>query len=93
MPRSSWKIPAIKNCLLRRAQSEKDLQKKQIIKTWARSSVIVPSFVGLTFAIHNGRKFVNLMIEAQMVGHKLGEFSPTRTFYSHSGDKKISKSN
>lgn len=60
----------------------------RVIKTWSRRSTIVPEMVGVTFAVHNGRKFVPVFVSENMVGHKLGEFSPTRTFYGHSGDKK-----
>ena len=64
--------------------------KHQVIKTWSRRSTIIPEFIGLTFAVHNGKKFVPVFITEDMVGHKLGEFSPTRTFYSHAGgDKKL----
>ena len=62
--------------------------KKEIIKTWARKSTISPSFVGLTFAVHNGNKFIPVYVSENMVGHKLGEFSPTRIFRAHSGDRK-----
>ena len=62
--------------------------KKQVIKTWSRRSTIVPEFVGYTFAIHNGRKFLPIFVTENMVGHKLGEFAPTRTFFMHSGDRK-----
>ena len=63
-------------------------QSKKVIKTWSRRSTITPDAVGLTFAVHNGRKFVPVFVTENMVGHKLGEFAPTRTFHGHSGDKK-----
>jgi len=61
---------------------------RKIIRTWSRRSTILPEFVGLTFAVHNGKKFLPVFVTEDMVGHKLGEFSPTRTFYGHAGDKK-----
>ncbi len=63
----------------------------KVIKTWSRRSTIVPEFIGQTFAVHNGRKFIPVYITDQMIGHKLGEFSPTRTFHGHGGDKKVKK--
>jgi len=64
------------------------VRSSQVIKTWSRRSTIIPEMVGLTLAVHNGRKFVPVFVSENMVGHKLGEFSPTRTFYGHAGDKK-----
>jgi small subunit ribosomal protein S19 len=91
MPRSVWKIPFIDGYLIKKTKEYVSSSKKQIIKTWSRRSTIIPQFVGITFAVHNGKKFVSVLVSEGMVGHKLGEFSPTRTFYSHSGDKKITK--
>ncbi len=88
MARSIKKGPYVEESLLekvRRAQASGD---KSVIKTWSRRSTITPELIGLTFAVHNGKKFVPVFITENMVGHKLGEFSPTRTFYSHSGDRK-----
>ena len=68
----------------------KESGSKKVIKTWSRRSTIIPDAVGLTFAVHNGKKFVPVFVTENMVGHKLGEFSPTRTFYSHAGDRKTS---
>ncbi|MEM1023467.1 MAG: 30S ribosomal protein S19 [Myxococcota bacterium] len=65
--------------------------KKQVIKTWSRRSMITPDFIGHTFAVHNGQKFIPVYVQDQMVGHKLGEFSPTRTFHGHAADKKKKK--
>jgi len=72
--------------LLKKAEVAK--QDKKPIKTWSRRSTIIPDFVGLTFAVHNGKKFIPVYVSENMVGHKLGEFAPTRTFSSHSGDRK-----
>lgn len=74
--------------LLRKVQIAEEARSRKIIKTWSRRSTILPEFVGVTFAVHNGKKFLPVFVTEDMVGHKLGEFSPTRTFYSHAGDKK-----
>ena len=73
---------------MRKVLNSNETNSRQIIKTWSRRSMILPEFVGLTFAVHNGRKFIPVFVTEDMVGHKLGEFSPTRTFFSHAGDKK-----
>ena len=88
MPRSVKKGPFVDAHLLEKVSRAEEAQSRKIIKTWSRRSTILPEFVGLTFAVHNGRKFVPVFVTEDMVGHKLGEFSPTRTFYSHAGDKK-----
>ena len=88
MSRSLKKGPYIDPKLEKKVLSLSKNDKKQIIKTWSRRSTIPPSFVGLTFAIHNGNKFIPVYITENMVGHKLGEFSPTRIFRAHSGDRK-----
>ncbi|MDR2676642.1 MAG: 30S ribosomal protein S19 [Endomicrobium sp.] len=85
MSRSTRKGPYVNEKLLKKIQKLNENGNKKIIKTWARSCVIVPEFVGHTFAIHNGRKFLPIFISEQMVGHKLGEFAPTRTFKGHGG--------
>lgn len=88
MPRSLRKGPFVDNSLLDKifvAQKERD---NKVIKTWSRRSTIIPEMVGLTFAVHNGKKFIPVFVTENMVGHKLGEFSPTRIFYGHAGDKK-----
>lgn len=92
MPRSSWKIPFVDGYLLKKAADHMNSSKKQIIKIWSRRSTILPQFVGANFAVHNGKKFVSVSVTEGMVGHKFGEFAPTRTFYGHSGDKKVIKS-
>ena len=88
MPRSLKKGPFVDDHLLKKVLNTQQSGSRNIIKTWSRRSTILPEFVGLTFAIHNGKKFLPVFVTEDMVGHKLGEFSPTRTFYSHAGDKK-----
>ena len=88
MPRSLKKGPYI-DPKLEKKVIEMGNQKKKVIKTWSRRSTISPLFVGHTFAVHNGSKFIPVFISENMVGHKLGEFSPTRTFRQHSGDRKV----
>lgn len=88
MPRSLKKGPFVDEHLLRKARNASETMSRKIIKTWSRRSTILPEFVGLTFAVHNGRKFLPVFVTEDMVGHKLGEFAPTRTFYGHAGDKK-----
>jgi small subunit ribosomal protein S19 len=88
MPRSIKKGPFVDGHLMEKIQAAQATGTKKVIKTWSRRSTIVPDSVGLTFAVHNGRKFVPVFITENMVGHKLGEFAPTRTFHGHSGDKK-----
>jgi len=84
VPRSIKKGPFVDDSLLAKAQKAQEAGEKKAIKTWSRRSMIVPDFVGLTFAVHNGQKFVPVYVTENMVGHKLGEFAPTRTFYAHS---------
>lgn len=88
MPRSLKKGPFVDDHLLKKAMNAQQTRSRGIIKTWSRRSTILPEFVGLTFAIHNGKKFLPVFVTEDMVGHKLGEFAPTRTFYGHAGDKK-----
>lgn len=88
MPRSLKKGPYLEERLLKRVNEAQASRSSKVIKTWSRRSTIVPEMVGITLAVHNGRKFVPVFISENMVGHKLGEFSPTRTFYGHSGDRK-----
>jgi small subunit ribosomal protein S19 len=73
---------------MKRVEEAQESQKKSVIKTWSRASTITPDFVGLTFAVHNGNKFIPVFVTENMVGHKLGEFSPTRTFRGHADKKK-----
>ncbi len=91
MPRSVKKGPFVDESIIRKANTAKADGSRQVIKTWSRRSTIIPEFIGLTFAVHNGRKFVPVFITEDMVGHKLGEFSPTRTFHSHAGGDKKSR--
>lgn len=84
MPRSIKKGPYVEQSLLKKAREAQEKGERKAIKTWSRRSLIIPEFVGLTFAVHNGRKFVPIYVTENMVGHKLGEFAPTRTFYKHS---------
>jgi small subunit ribosomal protein S19 len=88
MPRSLKKGPFIDPKLENKVKEMANNKKKKVIKTWSRRSTISPLFVGHTFAVHNGNKFIPVFISENMVGHKLGEFSPTRTFRQHSGDRK-----
>lgn len=88
MPRSVKKGPFVDDHLMRKVLNARETNSRKIIKTWSRRSMILPEFVGQTFAVHNGKKFVPVFVTEDMVGHKLGEFSPTRTFFSHAGDKK-----
>ena len=88
MPRSLKKGPYVEESLVRKIDRAQASQSSSVIKTWSRRSTILPEFVGLTLAVHNGRKFIPVYITENMVGHKLGEFAPTRTFYGHTGDKR-----
>lgn len=87
MSRSAKKGPFVDPSLMKKVQKMKEGGKREAIKTWSRGSLITPEFVGLTMAIHNGKKFIEVFITENMVGHYLGEFAATRTFRSHSGDK------
>ena len=88
MARSVKKGPYVQDSLLRKADLEGEGNRNKVIKTWSRRSTIIPEFVGSTFAVHNGKKFVPVFVTENMVGHKLGEFAPTRTYYGHGSDKK-----
>jgi small subunit ribosomal protein S19 len=88
MARSIKKGPYIAPHLLKKAERAQSTNDKKVIKTWSRRSTVVPELVGLTIAVHNGRKFLPIFISDNMVGHKLGEFASTRTFIAHSGDRK-----
>ncbi len=91
MARSLWKGPFVDGYLLKKAEQARTSGRNQIIKTWSRRSTVLPQFVGLTFAVHNGMKHIPVQVSEDMVGHKLGEFSPTRTFHGHSGDRKAKR--
>ena len=88
MARSVWKGPFVDGYLLKKAEEASISGRKAVIKTWSRRSTILPQFVGLTFGVYNGRKFIPVLVTENMVGHKFGEFSPPRTFYGHAADKK-----
>ena len=88
MTRSTKKGPYIEASLLKKVKQVKDRGKREVVKTWSRRSMVIPDFVGLTIAIHNGKKFISVFITENMVGHYLGEFAPTRTFRLHSGQRK-----
>ena len=88
MPRSLKKGPYVDVKLIKKVEEVQRTKSNKAIKTWSRRSTIIPEMVGITFAIHNGKKFIPIFVTENMVGHKLGEFSPTRTFYGHAGDKK-----
>ncbi len=91
MPRSVWKGPFVDGYLLKKAEAVRESGRKDVIKTWSRRSTILPQFVGLTFGVHNGKKHIPVLISEDMIGHKLGEFSPTRTYYGHAADKKAKR--
>ena len=88
MARSIKKGPYVEEGFMRKVRKAIDTNDKKVVKTWSRRSTILPEMVGLTFAVHNGKKFMPVFVTENMVGHKLGEFSPTRTFHGHSGDRK-----
>ncbi|MBF0156501.1 MAG: 30S ribosomal protein S19 [Magnetococcales bacterium] len=89
MARSIKKGPFFDGFLLKKIEKLRDAGRKELVKTWSRRSTIIPEFVGYTFGVHNGRKFIPVLVTENMVGHKLGEFSPTRTYHGHAkGDKK-----
>jgi small subunit ribosomal protein S19 len=88
MARSVWKGPFVDGYLLKKADSVHASGRKEVIKTWSRRSTILPQFVGLTFGVHNGHKFIPVLVTENMVGHKLGEFAPTRTYHGHAADRK-----
>ena len=92
MARSVWKGPFVEESLIKKVEKIKSEPNKKPIKTWSRKSTIIPDFIGLSFLIHNGKKFIPIKISEEMVGHKLGEFSPTRTFSGHTpADKKAAQ--
>ncbi|HSW76736.1 MAG TPA: 30S ribosomal protein S19 [Candidatus Saccharimonadales bacterium] len=87
MARSAKKGPFVDPSVIKKVEKVKGSSKREVIKTWSRRSMILPEFVGLTFAVHNGKKFVEVLVSENMVGHHLGEFAPTRTFKMHSGQR------
>ena len=92
MARSVWKGPFVDGFLLKKADTTRASGRNEVIKTWSRRSTILPQFVGLTFGVYNGHKFLPVLVTENMIGHKFGEFSPTRNFHGHTaGDKKAVK--
>ncbi|MDR0548782.1 MAG: 30S ribosomal protein S19 [Deltaproteobacteria bacterium] len=91
MPRSVKKGPFVDDHVMSKTIAAVEAGDRRVIKTWSRRSTILPDMVGLTFAVHNGKKFIPVFVTENMVGHKLGEFSPTRTFFGHAADKKVKK--
>jgi small subunit ribosomal protein S19 len=91
MSRSIKKGPFIQDALLKRVVAMNAKNEKKVVKTWSRASTVIPEFVGHTFAVHNGNKFIPVYVTENMVGHKLGEFSPTRLFRGHTGNNKTDK--
>jgi small subunit ribosomal protein S19 len=91
MARSVKKGPFIDDHLMKKVEKANETTSRKVIKTWSRRSDIIPQMVGLTFAVHNGKKFIPVFVSDNMVGHKLGEFSPTRTYHGHTADKKGKK--
>lgn len=91
MPRSLKKGPYIAPQLLKKVLRANESKSNKVIKTWSRRSTIFPEMVGITFAVHNGKKFIPVFVTENMVGHKLGEFSPTRIFWGHAGDKRAKR--
>ena len=88
MPRSLKKGPFVDEHLLKKVDALNSKNEKKVIKTWSRRSTVIPEMIGHTIAVHNGKKFIPVFVTENMVGHKLGEFAPTRTFNAHSGDRK-----
>ena len=91
MGRSVWKGPFVDGYLLKKAETSRASGRHEVIKIWSRRSTILPQFVGLTFGVYNGQKHIPVLVTEEMVGHKFGEFSPTRTFYGHSADRKAKR--
>ena len=91
MTRSVWKGPFVDGYLLKKAEAARGSSRHEMIRIWSRRSTILPQFVGLTFGVHNGHKHVPVAVTEDMIGHKFGEFAPTRMFHGHGGDKKATK--
>ncbi len=91
MARSVWKGPFVDSHLLKKSEKARTSGRNEVIKTWSRRSTILPQFVGLTFGVYNGHKFLPVLVTENMIGHKFGEFSPTRTFHGHAADKKAKR--
>lgn len=91
MARSVWKGPFVDGYLMKKVKAALESGRRDPIKTWSRRSTLIPDFVGVTFSVHNGHKFIPVLVTEEMIGHKLGEFAPTRTFTGHSGARKVEK--
>ena len=88
MTRSVWKGPFVDGYVMKKAEKARASGRNEVIRSWSRRSTVLPQFVGLTFGVHNGRKFIPVLVTEEMIGHKFGEFSPTRTFFGHAADKR-----
>ncbi|MEK9673833.1 MAG: 30S ribosomal protein S19 [Rhodospirillaceae bacterium] len=91
MSRSVWKGPFVDGYLLKKAEEVRASGRNTVIKTWSRRSTILPQFVGLNFGVYNGKKFIPVLVTEEMIGHKFGEFSPSRTYFGHAADKKAKR--
>ncbi|UUP19390.1 MULTISPECIES: 30S ribosomal protein S19 [Nitratireductor] len=91
MSRSVWKGPFVDGFLFKKVEKVRESGRKEVIKMWSRRSTILPQFVGLTFGVYNGQKHIPVLVSEEMVGHKFGEFAPTRTYYGHGADKKAKR--
>ena len=91
MTRSVWKGPFVDGSLLKKAEAARNSGRKEVIKIWSRRSTILPQFVGMTFGVHNGQKFLPVLVTENMIGHKFGEFAPTSSFSGHSADRKAKR--
>jgi small subunit ribosomal protein S19 len=91
MARSVWKGPFVDSYLLKKAAKSRESGRNEVIRTWSRRSTILPQFVGLTFGVYNGKKHIPVSVNEDMIGHKFGEFAPTRTYYGHAADKKAKR--
>jgi small subunit ribosomal protein S19 len=91
MARSAWKGPFVDGYVIKKAEAASGSARHKVINIWSRRSTILPQFVGLTFGVYNGKKFIPVAVNDRMVGHKFGEFSPTRTYYGHGADKKAKR--
>ena len=92
MARSIWKGPFVEGHILKKAEAARAATRNTVIKIWSRRSTILPQFVGLTFGVYNGQKFIPVLVTEDMIGHKFGEFSPSRTYHGHTADKKSKRS-
>lgn len=91
MARAVWKGPFVDGYLLKKVDKARESERNETIRTWSRRSTILPQFVGLTFGVHNGQKFIPVLVTENMIGHKFGEFAPSRTFHGHAADRKAKR--